>query len=114
MISTQSRTKVLFLVACALSSMAAACTSARESLVTLPAVSMSESTLNPAKMGTDLGPVTARYCAGETPNVAKTSKVGLLDEVTHLAQAEKKASYIMDAQYFRQGNCVILEGKAVR
>ncbi|MCM2282929.1 MAG: hypothetical protein NDI61_13900 [Bdellovibrionaceae bacterium] len=86
----------------------------RYPLLSTPAVSTTEKSFVSGYKAKPVGPVNARYCMGEDSIAGKKSTIGLMDEVIARAQSETKASYISDAQFFAEGQCVILEGTAMK
>lgn len=87
----------------------------RSPLMKAPVVSQTMDSIDPKAKTEDLGPVSARYCPGETPSATSDpNDIGLLDEVIFRAQTSKDASYIRDANFMMEGNCVVLEGIAMK
>lgn len=87
----------------------------RESLFSVPVISMTESSMADHSKAAAIGPVTSQYCSGQEAITGKgDTTIGFVDEVVMRAQREKNATYIRDAQVFQKGDCFILEGTAVR
>jgi hypothetical protein len=61
----------------------------------------------------DAGRVKMEWCRGDV-SLSGSSDPALMEEVTLKAQKAKKADYIGDAVYWRKGNCMTLEGVALR
>ena len=91
----------------------AGCASQRP-LFKAPMVSTTDSSVETPGHLEDLGPVTARYCPGDPPQDPTNKNIGMLDEVIGKAQSSVNARYIKDAQFYTAGNCVYLEGTALR
>jgi type IV pilus biogenesis protein CpaD/CtpE len=92
------------------------CATARTPLLTVPAVSMSELSFEPGYRGQKSSDIDTVFCPGD-PRLASTmddSTFGLMDEVVSKAQKESGAKYIAQAQFFKQGNCVALQGVAMK
>lgn len=89
----------------------------RYSLLSTPAVSMSDAAFETGYTAKDSGAINTRYCRGDDP-VSSSSKdsyqIGLMDEVIAKAQKESGARYIANAQFFSEGSCVVLEGTAMK
>lgn len=88
-----------------------ACVS-RYPLANVQAASMTHANSASQKTYSDLGPVETKYCTGDAASSTSGNQVGLMDEVTLLAQKEKGANYIFDANYFMEGGCIVLKGVA--
>jgi hypothetical protein len=87
----------------------------RSPLMKAPLVSETLDSVDPSVKHQELGPVSARYCPGEDPLVSRDkSQIGMLDEVIYRAQKDKNADYIRDADFSMEGNCVVLEGVAMK
>jgi|GEM_PF-2946931 len=90
------------------------CAVGKSPLLSAPYVTANSDDLIDTKHAKDLGPVSARYCPGDPSSHADASSIGLMDEAIYLAQKEKNATYIRDAQFYTQGTCVVLEGIAMK
>lgn len=102
------------------SALACACLAAsgctlRSPLMKAPLVSATVDSVDLRAKHVELGPVSTRFCPGD-PAIASSdpSHVGLLDEVILKAQREKDADYIRDADFSMEGNCVVLDGIAMK
>lgn len=86
------------------------------SLLNTHLVSVTETEIDETK-AKKVGDVSVRYCTGDTATAKEnldSYQVGLMDEVIHKAQEETKSSYIMDAHFKAQGNCIFLDGIAMK
>lgn len=86
----------------------------RESLFSVPVISMTEKSMANNSSAKAIGPVTSTYCKGEDAITGKGETIGFVDEVVMRAQKAKNATYIREAQIFRKGDCFILEGTAAK
>ena len=91
----------------------AGCASQRP-LFKSPMVSTTDGSVEASAHLENLGLVTAQYCPGDQPMDPDNKNIGMLDEVIAKAQSSVKARYIKDAQFYTAGNCVYLEGTALR
>ena len=104
--------KALFIpVACVL---LLGCGGSRQSLVNLPAVSMSTKGMEAGATAEKIGPVSAEFCTGDDAISTTDSNVGLMDEVIARAEQQSGASYIADAQFSTKGSCIYLDGTAMK
>ena len=91
---------------------ASACAS-REPLFSRPIVSMTEGKPPAAGNAASGTEITETYCPGDPVSGGGDPKsVGLIDEAIRKAQANR-ARWIKDAQFFREGNCVVV-GQAIQ
>ena len=86
--------------------------SARYTILTVPAVSMTNSSFDHA--GTAGSKVESKFCQGDDPIVSKDSNVGLIDEAVMKAQKESGATYLTDVTISRDGSCMIVEATAMK
>jgi hypothetical protein len=86
----------------------------RESLFSVPVISMTENSMAANSSAKAIGPVTSQYCRGQDAITGQGETVGFVDEVVMRAQKEKDAKYIREAQVFRKGDCYLLEGTAAK
>jgi len=86
--------------------------SARYTILTVPAVSMTNSSF--ATPGTPGAKVEATYCQGDAPIVSKDLNVGLIDEVVMKAQQKSGATYLSDVVISRDGSCLVVEATAMK
>ena len=82
-------------------------------VVSAPLVSMTKLQGLPRQTLADAGRVKIEWCRGDV-SLSGSSDPALMEEVTLKAQKAKKADYIGDAVYWRKGNCMTLEGVALR
>ena len=92
-----------------------ACASSKNLLFTTEAVSSDHPSFSKEAKFTSSGPVSSMFCPGDKTSQASSDlNIGLMDEVIKKAQTESGAKYISQAQFFTQGNCLILEGTAMK
>ena len=103
-------------VALILAATFSSCAMQKTLLLSTPAVSMSEASFESGKKYSPAGEIQTRYCKGEDPLSSPKSEqnVGMMDEVVYRAQKESGARYIANAQFFNQGNCMLLEGTSMK
>ncbi len=93
-------TAALFLTSCAM----------KQRILNASAVSMSQYN-NKGYTLVEAGDVTGEYCRQAT---AEMKTVGLLDEAIKDAQRKSKADFITNATFYAKGNCVLVEGQAMK
>jgi hypothetical protein len=89
------------------------CAASRQTILTVPAVSM---TTPSTEVGYSAQPgekVSAEYCQGDDPVTSNDKNVGLIDEAVMKAQKKSGAAYISDATISQKGSCVMVEGTAM-
>ncbi|MDD9942241.1 MAG: hypothetical protein OXU20_14440 [Myxococcales bacterium] len=91
-----------------------ACGAERIPLATMPAVSMTERSVAAGTQGEEIGEVEGIYCQGDDPIVSDSKNIGMLDEAIMQAQKQSGADYITGAQFFREGDCVVVTGLGMR
>lgn len=97
----------------ALLAMASGCAT-RQTLVTVPAVSMTRPSMDRNHVAQPGNRVTAEYCKGDTPITREDGNVGLIDEAVLKAQRVSDAEYLRDVTISQAGDCVRVEGVAMR
>jgi hypothetical protein len=90
------------------------CAAERHTILTVPAVSMTQPSLQPGYQAHPVGPVNAEYCQGDYPLVSKDQNIGLIDEAVMKAQRQSGATYISDVTISQKENCVSVEGTAMQ
>ena len=85
----------------------------RYAILTVPAVSMTNTSVEASAKGTPAGHVEAKYCPGDDSS-SKDGNVGLIDEAVLKAQKQSGATYLTDVTVSREGSCVIVEGMAMK
>jgi hypothetical protein len=105
--------KASVIAACALGIGAAGCSS-HYKILSVPAMSMTVPSIPPGTTATASGRVEAEYCPGDDPVVSKDSNVGLIDEAVAKAQQQSGAKYLSDVTISRDGNCIFVEGTAMK
>ena len=88
--------------------------SARYTVLTVPAVSMTEPSFQNSTPGTPAGHVESTYCRGDDPITSQDKNVGLLDEAVMKAQKQSGADYLTDVTVYRDGSCVVVEATAMK
>jgi hypothetical protein len=92
-----------------------ACATPKTLVLSSPAVSMTNGYFEPGMKFAEAGPVNAQFCTGEDSQTSKGDlNVGFMDELIYRAQQSSGAKYIANAQFFAQGNCMLLEGTAMK
>lgn len=86
----------------------------RHTILTVPAVSMTQTSTEPGYQAKPQGPVTSEYCQGDEPLVSKDRNIGLIDEAVMKAQKQSGATYISDVTISQKGSCVMVEGTAMK
>lgn len=83
----------------------------KQRILNASAVSMTKySTKKKAKVE-EAGEVTGEFCADSTGD---SGTIGLLDEAIKDAQNKSGADYITNAIFYSKGNCVMVEGMAMK
>lgn len=82
-------------------------------IVSAPLVSMTKFHGQPRPTLSEAGRIKTEWCRGDRP-LSGAMEPALMEEVTLKAQKSKKADYIGDAVYWRKGNCMTIEGVALR
>ena len=88
--------------------------SAHYAVLTVPAVSMTEPSIEGASSATPAGHVESKYCPGDDPLTSQDHNVGLIDEAVMKAQKQSGADYLTDVTVYRDGRCVVVEGTAMK
>ncbi len=86
----------------------------RYAILTVPAASMTHSSFEAGHTATEIGPVTAKFCQGDTPLSSQDHNVGLIDEVILKAEKQSEASYLKDVTILRDSSCVVVEATAMK
>jgi len=105
------KTAALMLAAVGASFALSAC-SARYAILTVPAISMTQSSF--ASKSAPGPHVDATYCSGDTPIVSHDNNVGLIDEAVMKAQQQSGAAYLSDVTLYVDGKCMSVEGTAMK
>lgn len=101
----------LILFCAALSSVGCA---ARYTVLTVPAVSMTNPSFEPSKSGTPGEHVESTYCQGDDTLVSHDKNIGLIDEAVMKAQKQSGAAYLSDVTISRDGKCMVVEATAMK
>ncbi len=56
----------------------------------------------------------SQFCTGDDPVVSKDANVGMIDEAVAKAQQQSGAKYLSDVTVSGDGNCVYVEGTAMK
>ena len=62
-----------------------------------------------AKLET-IGDISSRYCA-ESFKRSNGKDIGMIDEAIKMAESEHKVDFILHANFYHEGDCVIVEGE---
>jgi hypothetical protein len=94
----------------------AACATPKTLVLSTPAVSMTNNSFEPGAKFTPAGDIKSQYCMGDDAMTSSKdeSNIGFMDELVYRAQKDTGAKYIANAQFFHQGNCMLLEGTAMK
>jgi len=87
---------------------------ARYTILTAPAVSMTDPSFDASYKGTSLGKVEAEHCPGDDTVASHDNNVGLIDEAVLKAQQKVGAKYLSDVTISRDGNCIVVEGTGMK
>jgi hypothetical protein len=98
---------------CALGALSFAC-AGRQAVLTVPAVSMTDSSFDRSSPGVSAGPVESKYCHGDETLVSHDSHIGMIDEAVMKAQAQSQSRYLKDVTISQEGNCMVVEATAMR
>lgn len=92
------------------------CATPKTLVLATPAVSMTDNSFEAGRHFASNQEVKSQFCIGDDPiSTSKgESNIGFMDELVLRAQKESGARYISNAQFFAQGNCMILEGTAMK
>jgi hypothetical protein len=88
--------------------------SAHYKILSVPAMSMTVPSVPPGSAAAAAGRVQAQYCRGDDPVVSKDANVGLIDEAVAKAQQQSGAKYLSDVTVSGDGDCVYVEGTAMK
>ncbi len=84
----------------------------RYPLANVGAVSMTHRSVDSGAQTTSLGEIEAQFCAGDDePLVADGNNVGLMDEAIMAAQKKSGADFLVGANFYTSGSCVIVKGE---
>jgi hypothetical protein len=91
----------------------------KQLILTTPAVSMTNYSFPAGQKFTPAGDVKSQFCAGmfshdKTEASGDESNIGFMDELVAKAQKESGAVYIANASFFIEGQCLDLEGTAMK
>jgi len=105
-------TRILVVCFVAFSALVSAgCGTTRFQLASMSAVSMSQTSLQPGEtLVISNKEVEAEFCTGDDALVSRDSLVGLMDEASMKAQKKSGADYLMNVQYWADGDCIIVTG----
>lgn len=85
----------------------------RVELMQANAVSMTHRELPDGAKLSMIGPISSRYCVDRF-KVTQGKHIGLIDEATKAAEAEHKVDFILHANFYEEGDCVVVEGEGAR
>jgi hypothetical protein len=89
--------------------------SAHYKILSVPAMSMTLPSIpDGSAPATAAGRVQSEFCTGDDPIVSKDSNVGMIDEAVAKAQQQSGAKYLSDVTVSGDGNCVYVEGTAMK
>lgn len=89
--------------------------SAHYKILSVPAMSMTLPSIPEGTApATAAGRVQSEFCTGDDPLVSKDSNVGMIDEAVAKAQQQSGAKYLSDVTVSGDGNCVYVEGTAMK
>ena len=88
----------------------------RVPLVGVPAASMKTKYLDEGATSTEIGPAKGQFCEGDDSITSDDDdyNVGLMDEALAKAEKDSGADYLKDVQFFSDGDCVFVEGTAMK
>jgi hypothetical protein len=86
----------------------------RYTILTVPAISMTNAAFDPSYRAAPGPRVEAKFCSGDDPIVSKDDHVGLIDEAVMKAQQQTGATYLSDVVIAREDECVVVTGTAMR
>ena len=86
----------------------------RQTILTVPAVSMTRPSVDSSHVVQPGEKVSAEFCRGDDPITTEDRNVGLIDEAVMKAQKQSGAEYISDVTISQKGNCVMVEGTAMK
>jgi hypothetical protein len=94
----------------------ASCATPKTLVLSTPAVSMTDTSFEAGRHFASTQEVKSRFCVGDDAisSSKDESNIGFMDELVLRAQKESGARYISNAQFFAQGNCMLLEGTAMK
>jgi hypothetical protein len=90
------------------------CNAPRYTLLTVPAISMTQPSFTAGYQAQPGERVDVAYCRGDDPLVSKDENVGLIDEAVMKAQKQTGATYISDVTISQKDDCVTVEGTAMK
>ncbi len=91
------------------------CATPRTLVLRAPAVSMTEISFDAGAKFSSAGAIKSRFCPGDNASTDDGDlNIGLIDELIAKAQKTSGAKYIANAQFFTQGNCMLLEGTSMK
>ena len=87
----------------------------RHNILTVSAVSMTHASTAKDHLAKPSGRVEAEYCGGDKSLASPDDRnVGLIDEAVLRAQRQSGATYLSDVSISQKGNCVLVEGMAMK
>jgi hypothetical protein len=91
------------------------CGASRETILTVPAISMTEPSTTDGVHASKGDRVSAEYCKGDDTIASQGDQnVGLIDEAVMKAQKQSGAAYLADVTISQKGGCVTVEGIAMK
>jgi len=106
------KTPILFVISVA--AVGALGCSNRYTILSVPAISMTTPSLPEGTQVAQAGRVEGQFCRGDDPVVSKDDNVGLIDEAVAHAQQKSGAQYLSDVTIQQDGECVYVEGMAMK
>ncbi len=95
---------ILLLASCAMPSF-------RQKLFDASAVSMTKSGLKENERLVETGQVSSKFCLNA---IEQKGSVGIFDETIKKAQESSQVDFILNASFFNEGNCYIVEGTGAK
>ncbi len=89
------------------------CVAQRQTILTVPAVSMTRPSMSEGYVARPGEKVSAEYCRGDDPLVSQDRNIGLIDEAIMKAQKQSNAEYLSDVTISQAGQCIMVEGTAM-
>jgi hypothetical protein len=90
------------------------CGASRYTILTVPAISMTNASFEADYKPSKVGKVEAKYCNGDPAIASHDSNIGLIDEAVAKAERQSGAQYLKDVTLSREGGCVVVEGTAMK
>jgi hypothetical protein len=99
-----------FLAVVALGTTLAGC-AMRTKVLDVAAVSMTKSSLNEGETLKETGPVSGQFCAD---TFGDKGSIGLIDESVKMAQSQSGVDFILNAAFWNEGQCMVVEGTGAK